>query len=258
MKRRDFLQASAVAGCLATSTSWAANEGDAPAREYFEWRTYLLADPAQQKSVLNYLQQAALPSWGRLGIGPVGVFTETGPTAGSAVHVLIPYKTLDEFAEARQALENDAEYQEAASEYLARDMNDPSYQRIESSLMVAFTGMPNLAVPERKPRVLELREYQSHSEAKAHRKIEMFNNGEIPIFPKVGFENVFYGETLIGPRLPNLKYMLCAESVEAAQANFDKFRVHPDWVAMKDLPEYAETVSGVVQTYLEPTDFSQI
>ena len=32
----------------------------------------------------------------------------------------------------------------------------------------------------------------------------------------------------------------------------------PDWVAMKDLPEYAETVSAAVETYLEPADFSQI
>ena len=52
--------------------------------------------------------------------------------------------------------------------------------------------------------------------------------------------------------------MLAAESLEADKANFDKFRVHPDWVAMKDLPEYAETVSGVVQTFLQPTAFSQI
>ena len=151
-----------------------------------------------------------------------------------------------------------ASYRLAAADYLAAAMQDPAFDRIESSLMVAFAGQPQLSVPQRKERVFELREYQSHSEAKARRKIEMFNNGEIPIFRSVGFETVFFGETLIGPRLPNLKYMLAAESLEADKANFDKFRVHPDWVAMKDLPEYAETVSGVVQTFLEPTAFSQI
>ena len=257
MKRRDFLQASAVAGCFVASPSLAATEGVGSPREYFEWRTYQV-DPAQQKLVVDYLEKAALPAWAKLGIGPVGVFTETPPSTGSAVHVLIPYKTLDVFAEARTALENDADYQKAAAEYLAATMKEPAFQRIESSLMVAFAGMPQLAVPERKPRVFELREYQSHSEAKARAKIEMFNHGEIPIFAEVGFENVFFGETLIGSRLPNLKYMLCAESVEANKANFEKFKVDPHWVAMRDLPEYAETVSGVVQTYLEPTDFSQV
>jgi hypothetical protein len=257
MKRRDFLQASAVAGCFVASPSLAATEGVGSPREYYEWRTYQV-DPAQQKLVVDYLEKAALPAWAKLGIGPVGVFTETSPSTGSAVHVLIPYKTLEVFAEARTALENDADYQKAAADYLATAMKEPAFQRIESSLMVAFAGMPQLAVPERKPRVFELREYQSHSEAKARAKIEMFNHGEIPIFPEVGFENVFFGETLIGPRIPNLKYMLCAESVEAAKANFEKFKVDPHWVAMRDLPEYAETVSGVVQTYLEPTDFSQI
>lgn len=260
MKRRDFLQASAVATCLAGTTAWSA-ETARPEPEYYEWRTYRFGDRASPNyfpRVLHYLEQAALPAWRRLGIGPVGVFTETGEKAGPSVHVLIIYKTIEEFAGACTALESDADYATAASDYLAATMGDPAFERIESSLMVAFAGMPQLAVPARKPRVFELREYQSHSEAKARRKIEMFNNGEIPIFPEVGFENVFFGETLIGARLPNLKYMLAAESREANAAGWEAFKAHPKWLAMKDLPEYADTVSGIVQTYLLPTEFSQI
>jgi hypothetical protein len=257
MKRRDFLQASAVAGCFVASPSLAATEGVGAPREYYEWRTYQLSDSKQQEIVLDYLQQA-MSNLEVLGIGPVGVFIETGPTPSQAVHVLIAYKTLETFAGARDAYWNSSPYQNAASKYFNAPLKQPAFDRIESSLMVAFTGMPKLAIPERKARVFELREYQSHTEGKAHDKIAMFNNGEIPIFEKVGFKNVFFGETLIGPRIPNLKYMLCAESVEAAKANFEKFKVDPHWVAMRDLPEYAETVSGVVQTYLAPTDFSQI
>ena len=104
-------------------------------------------------------------------------------------------------------------------------MQEPAFQRIESSLMVAFAGMPQLSVPERKDRVFELREYQSHSEAKARRKIEMFNHGEIPIFRSVGFETSSSARrsSVRGCRIS--KYMLSAESVEADKANFDKFRV---------------------------------
>jgi hypothetical protein len=258
MKRREFLQASAVAGCLASSASWAATDSEQSARQYYEWRTYRFADAAKQIAVLGYLEQAALPAWQRLGIGPIGVFTETGEKETPAVHVLITYATLEDFAGSRVALEQDAQHTAAAGDYLAAPMNNPAFERIESSLMIAFEGMPQLAVPERKPRVLELREYQSHSEARARRKIDMFNHGEIPIFPQVGFENVFFGETLTGARLPNLKYMLAAPSIEANKAAFDKFRVFPAWLQMKDLPEYAETVSAVVQTYLVPTEFSQI
>lgn len=257
MKRRDFLQASMMATCLAGSSQVVAAE-IAPAGECYEWRTYQLTNATKQARVLTYLEQAAMPAWKRIGVGPVGVFTETGEAATAAVHLLIVYESLQGFGSARMALEQDAEYQKAAADYLAAPMNDPAFERIESSLMVPFAGMPKLVVPTLRQRVLELREYQSHSEAKARRKIDMFNRGELPIFNKVGFETVFFGETLIGSRLPNLKYMLAAESLEANKAAFDKFRVHPQWLAMKDLPEYAETVSAVVQTYLQPTEFSRI
>lgn len=263
MKRRDFLQASAVAACLSVPGAHAAESSSGSPAEYYEWRTYRFADRASPAlnyvaRVLHYLEHAVLPAWQRLGIGPVGVFTEVGDNASSSVHVLIVYKTIDDFAVARTALESDGGYVAAAADYHGAAMQDPAFDRIESSLMVAFAGQPKLMVPERKDRVFELREYQSHSEAKARRKIEMFNNGETPIFRSVGFETVFFGETLIGSRLPNLKYMLAAENLDACKMNFDKFRVHPDWVAMKDLPEYAETVSAVVQTFLMPTAFSQI
>ena len=258
MKRRDFLQGAAAVTCLASATRLAAAEADHSPREYYEWRTYRLAGSEQQPRVTSFLEQAALPAWQRLGLGPVGVFTETGPQAASAVHVLLTYPTLELFAAERTAVEQDAAYQQAAGEYLSAAQQDPAFERIESSLLVAFAGMPRLAVPQRRPRVLQLREYHSHSEAKARRKIEMFNAGEIPLFPAVGFENVFFGETLIGPRLPNLKYLIAAETFEDHDANFNKFRVHPTWVAMKDLPEYAETVSQVLQTFLVPTPFSQI
>ena len=103
--------------------------------------------------------------------------------------------------------------------------------------MVAFAGMPRLALPGKEPRVFEWRLYESHSEAKARRKIEMFNDGEIPIFVDAGFAPVLFGETLIGPRMPNLKYMLASPSMAAHEAHWAAFRKHPDWLVMKNMPK---------------------
>ena len=59
-----------------------------------------------------------------------------------------------------------------------------------------------------KSRILELRIYESHSTKAGQKKIEMFNEGgEIAIFRKTGLRPVFFGETLIGPLMPNLTYM---------------------------------------------------
>jgi len=257
MKRREFLGVTAAATCLVGTSSVVAAE-NTEARDYYEWRTYQLDDAAKQQKVLQYLEQAAVPAWKRLGIGPVGVFTETGEASSNNVHVLLTFRSPEQFANSRQALENDPEYQAAGRDYLETAASDPAFERIESSLMVAFDGMPRIEVPTKNPRVLELRHYESYSEAKARRKVDMFNEGEIPIFLDLGFENVFFGETLIGPQMPNLKYMLAADSMEANAAGWKAFIEHPDWLAMRDLPRYADTVSHIEKTYLLPTGFSEI
>lgn len=259
MKRRTFLQASTTGAALATATVIArAAERSADSAEYYELRTYRLNSTDKQGLVNEYLRDAALPAWNRFGVGPVGVFTETGDEAGPSLHVLLTYLTIQQFAEARLAIENDREYQAAAQEYLSAATDNPAFERIESSLLVAFAGMPKIKLPERGPRVLELRTYESHSEAKARRKIDMFNDGEIPIFGNVGLDPVFFGETLIGSRVPNLKYMLATADLESNKAGWERFVVDKDWVAMRDLPKYADTVSKIHKLYLAPTDYSQV
>ena len=262
--RRRFLQTSALAvGAWGAKTSMDATAVDAAtdqagARQYYEWRTYRANRATQQSRVKDYLQAAALPAWKRQGVGPVGVFTEIGEQASAAVHVLLTFKTAAEAAAVRAGLEADPRYGQAAAQYLAATKDEPAFTRIESSLMVAFSGQPQLMTPNRAPRVLELRIYQSHSEAKARRKIQMFNDGEIPIFRDAGFETVFFGESLIGPGLPNLQYLLAAPDMEANQAGWKAFVKHPDWKAMKDLPKYADTVSHIDKLFLAPTSFSEV
>ena len=59
--------------------------------------------------------------------------------------------------------------------------------RIESSLLTAIDGMPKLDKPDTsKPRLLNLRIYESHNERAGKKKIEMFNKGELAIFRRVG------------------------------------------------------------------------
>jgi hypothetical protein len=210
MKRRDFLQTALPAGmagaCLASSGALATSprpEGDF--RECYEWRTYRFdesASPApgreqqrvfqqrpkeyyDQKHALvhDYLKSAALPAWRRLGLGPVGVFTEIGENAGPSIHVLLVYPTALTVTTAREAMEHDAEYQKAAANYLAAKKEDPAFERIESWLLVAFRGAPKITPPTGKLRAYELRTYQNHGEDRARAKIEMFNVGEIGIFP---------------------------------------------------------------------------
>ena len=66
------------------------------------------------------------------------------------------------------------------------------------------------------------------------------------------------GETLVGPNLPNLKYMLAAPSMEANAAGWKTFISHPDFVKMRDDPKYANTEPKITKLFLEPTAYSQV
>ena len=259
MQRRDFLLTSAAAAltveAAATTASAQSASGD---RDYYEWRTYRLADAAHQALVHEYLEKACFPAWQRLGVSPVGAFTEIGPDAGPSIHVLLTYPSLALFASSREALEHDSQYQQAATNYLTAKMASPAFERIESSLLVACTGAPKITPPAHKPRVFEMRTYDSHSEERARKKVDMFNSGEIPIFPKCGFENVFFGESLVGPALPNLKYMLAAPDMAANEAGWKKFLADPGFTALKNDPQYADTVSKITKLFLAPTPYSQV
>jgi hypothetical protein len=266
MNRRRLLQAALPASAAACMTSWSAalaagqSGGTAPSkgRQIYEWRTYRLTDQSKQARLHQYLEAATLPAWERLGIGPVGVFTEIGAEATPSVHVLLTYSSPESLLGAREHLEADADYRQAGADYLAVKKDDPAFDRIESSMMIAFAGHPQITPPKRGPRVLELRTYESFSEDRARAKVDMFNDGEIGIFPECGFENVFFSESLVGPGLPNLKYMLAAPDMAANEAGWKTFLGHPKFVQMKDDPKYADTVSKITKLFLAPTDYSQV
>jgi hypothetical protein len=125
-------------------------------------------------------------------------------------------------------------------------------------LMEAFDVIPRLRVPEQKERLFELRNYESFSEEAGRRKVEMFNEDEMDIFYDTGLDPVFFGKTIIGQDLPNLIYMLVFDDMEGRDRNWQKFLEHPEWKRISGLEKYADTVSQVKRTFLQPTEYSQI
>ena len=111
-----------------------------------------------------------------------------------------------------------------------------------------------------KPRLLNLRIYESHNERAAKKKIEMFNQGELAIFRRVGLTLVFFGETVIGPAMPNLTYMLVFPDEAGREATWKRFRDDPEWLKLRAIPDYAdkEIVSRITNKILTPTAFSEI
>src|ERR1700722_3812794 len=197
MKRRSFIQASLATVCSAAAVP--ASAADRPAGSVYELRTYSLK-AAKQHLLEEYLSKAFLPALKRLHLGPVGVFVEKGEAEALKVYALIVYPSADQCTSLSAQLAADEQYLKAAKDYLAAPAKDPVYSRIESSLMIPIEGMPRLEKPDTsKPRLLNLRIFESHNERAAKKKIEMFNKSELAIFRRVGLDPVFFGETVVGP-----------------------------------------------------------
>ena len=259
MKRRAFLQSSLAASCLPfASSALPAAEGDSSGRQYLVWTRYVLDNQQQHDLVSEFLSNAALPALGRLAIEPVGVFTEMDPDQGHSIYVLTPFDSWSQLSSLTERLAEDSTFVEAAHDYLNTDKASPAYQRIERQLMYAFIGMPRVKIPRTGQRYFELRIYESHNELKARLKIEMFNDGELDIFQKVGLDPVFFGETLFGANLPNLTYMLGYRDEAEKDKAWKAFLKDPDWEALKGQERYQDTVSKIISRFLKSTSYSKI
>lgn len=257
--RRQFL-AGTVGAAVAMGVGQTAQSAEKkPSQEYYELRTYRIADAEKQKIVSDYLENALLPALNRAGINRVGVFKETEGKGDHSLFVLIPYKTLNQFSNLNDVLETDTVYHRAAKSYFSQPKKSPAYSRIESRLMKAFRGMPVLETPKgNAPHLFELRTYESSNENLARLKVDMFNQGEIEIMRDVKLGPVFFGEMLIGDDVPNLTYMLSAPNKSAHDEHWKGFLGHPEWDRMKKMAKYKGTVSKIRNWFLEPLSFSGI
>jgi len=269
MKRRDFLASSIAVSAAGGAPLTSAPAGmspadDQPAREYYELRRYQLRRGPQTKVLDDYLREAFIPAMKRLGIGPVGVFNTAIGNDSPLVYVLMACPSLDLLVTANARLASDAEYQRAGAPLINAPAAAPAYHRVENSLMMAFAGIPKLEVPPgisgQRSRIFELRIYESHSKKANRKKIEMFNTGEIAIFRRTGLRPVFFGETLIGSRFPNLTYMLVFDDLAARERNWATFIADPEWKKLSGMPEYsdAEILTNISNVILNPAPYSEI
>jgi len=259
MERRSFMQGS-IAGAMALGSPATAAEPERKAREHYELRIYSLK-PAKLPLLDQYLSKAFIPTLKSYGLGPVGVFVDQANPEQPKVYVLTVYPSADPCVSLAGRLTEDAEYRKLAAAYLAAPASDPVYARIESSLLTAVDGMPKLEKPDAsKPRLLNLRVYESHNERAGKKKVEMFNKGELAIFRRVGLAPVFFGETIVGGAMPNLTYLLAFPDDEGRKAAWNRFREDPEWLKLKAIPEYAdkEIVSRITNIILTPAPYSEI
>jgi len=260
LNRREFMAVSGMTGAASLGGLAGTSGAEAAAgRDYYELRRYHIEKEEQKMAFGTFIRDAAIPALNRIDISPVGVFEP--PDEISPIYVLLRHRSPESVVAATQKLLADEEFLSNGAAFLNAPASSPAYTRVESSLMVAFTGMTNLETPAKSDsRVFQLRTYESPSVKTGQKKIEMFNTVEIDIFRKTGLKPVFFGETLIGEKMPNLTYMLAFENMDEQQAAWKRFRVDLDWKKLSAMPEYAndKILCGITNLSLMPADCSQI
>jgi hypothetical protein len=276
MDRRNFLAASTAAAFgLAMGNAVSAADDSAPdpgaakaQKQLIEVRVYHFASPEKQQAFGKFLTGALVPAMDRMGIGPVGVFRLLAkdnaalklPSDPNDLYVILPYNSGEDLVGVGPRLSQDQTFLMAAYATLTAPKSDPAYTRYESSLLLGFDQWPRVQAPtQAADRVVQLRTYESHSAERAKKKIEMFNEGgEIAIFRRVGMNPVFFGQALIGSKLPNLTYMLAFENDQAMGSAWKAFGGDPGWKTLSADEAYKDTVSNITNLVLRPVEGSQI
>jgi hypothetical protein len=238
-------------------------KGQNSVKGFYEIKTYKLKNKSQEERVHAFLIDDLIPAAHKFGIKKVGVFTplETDTTYGKRIVVLIPYSSLEQFSSLNVLMNATEEYGPKAKDYIDADYTNPPYDRIESVLLSAFSGMPQMEAPQfdnsRADRVYELRSYEGPTEKIHKNKVQMFNQGdEVGLFKRLGFNAVFYAEVISGNRMPNLMYMTTFDNMASHDAHWKAFVNDPYWKKLSAMPEYQHNVSKINIYLLRPTDYS--
>jgi len=262
MKRRKFIAGVAPLAAAPAFSFTSKKSAQAEDQQYLEWIKYTLPTGSNKGRVEKYYEEAAVPALNKLGIQDVGVFNVMYGLNAPSLYALIPHNSMESLMSYQDKLLQDQTYISASKDFNESDISNPAYVRIERSLMRAFKGMPKVEPAKNTigdQRILELRIYESHNYIKAQKKIDMFNDaGEIQVFRDTGLTPVFFGETLFGELMPNLTYMVAFKDMAERDKNWNAFRYSDGWAAIKDLPEYKDTVSNISDIIMRPARCSQI
>jgi hypothetical protein len=239
------------------------NAASKPKQQFYEIRIYHIKLSSQSERIDSYLKYAFIPALHRAGFQKIGVFkpVEADTAYGKLIYVFVPLKTVDQYLKLNGQLLKDKDYQKTGKEFLDAAYNDPPFTRYESILLKAFKDMPQFRAPVFDTpfgqRIYELRSYESSTEAKAAKKIDMFKQGgEITLFESLNFNAVFYGEVLMGSHKPNLMYMTSFRDITTHDEKWKAFGNSPEWKRLSSLEEYKNTVSKANVYLLQPASYS--
>lgn len=217
---------------------------------FYEIKIYHFSSIEQEALLDRYYEKAFIPAAHQAGIKQVGVFKPVGndTAADKCLYVVLPFTSPEQMIDLPFQLEKNSAYTTNGHDYINAPYTAPPYTRIESVLLKAFKTAPVMQLPRlqsaKAEHIYELRSYEGHTEKISRNKIHMFNEGgEVPLFRRLNFNAIFYGEVIAGSRMPNLMYMTSFENMQDRDAHWETFRADSEWKSLSSRQEYQKNVS---------------
>lgn len=163
-----------------------------------------------------------------------GVFTAVMAPRTQTMLVLSGWEGVAEMYAGMAKIESDAAHQKAHAELDSGA--EPAYDSAQRVLLGAKDYSPEIVMPKEKPkapRYFELRVYHAPTARQLKLVHERFTGGEIDIFHRSGVNPILYADTIAGPDMPNLTYLMPFASLADREKAWDKFGADPDWVKLR-------------------------
>jgi hypothetical protein len=232
MDRRSFVESLAGSSLLAQTGTTASAE--APAARTTLYRIdYFYYRQGDQVNRLNRFFSSQAPLLLKH-MRSFGVFTAVMAPHAQTMLVLSGFANAEEMAAAAARIEADPGYRKAHDEF--ESGAEPPFDSAQRVLLRATEFSPEIVAPAEKPktpRYFELRIYHSPTLRQLGLVHERFSGPEIQIFHRSGVHPILYADTLIGPDLPNLTYLIPFASLADREKAWDTFNADPEWVKVR-------------------------
>lgn len=268
MDRRSFLMKNVPAAALTSaaflspgpSSAAQTSEGESAKSRYYQFVMMRLEFGEQVGRILGWFENRAFPLFQKHKLGPIGIYTvEVGP-AIPAVIGIFTYPSLADIEATWAGLAADSDWAAAHAEI---EGGNPAFYREDVSLLRATAFSPPLkasASGDPAHKIYELRIYESATLQQLGYLHDRFAGGEIEIFHKSGIHPMLYADTVIGPNMPNMAYLIPFESEGSREKSWAAFRNHPDWAKIRDesVRRGGEIVRNITNMILAPAGFSML
>jgi len=229
MDRRSFVQSVAGAGLL--SQTAAAQPSAATTHlyclDYFYYRQ------GNQASRLQQFLSSQASLWTKHSRA-FGAFSAVMAPHAQTTLVLTGFTSFEEMSAAESHLEADPGFQKARQE-LERG-TEPPFDSRQRVLLRATDFSPDIALAQKppRPRYFEIRVYHSPTERQLRLVHERFAGPEIKIFHRSGIHPILYGDTIAGPDMPSLTYIIPFASLGEREKAWDTFGADPEWIKVRE------------------------